>query len=213
MEFRWLTTEEQRTRAVECASLSNVLALAQKLQAEDEGWVNEEQVVEMGRELGVQPQFVREALRLRRRAAQPARALRAAPAVATSDPNPLATAARTLATVCGLMLLPLVSQSLHESNTGPGWVIATLVAAAITGWSVRVSRLAGIAGALAAPAVLLLASFYTTYGSGDTLSRHAILFYLLSLCPLGATAGRAAAAVRRWAERLADRERLAVPGH
>src|SRR5215217_5221433 len=72
MEFRWLTSEEQRTRAVESRSLSEVLALAQRLQAEAEGQVTDDQVVEMGRELGVQPEYVREALSLRRRAAKPA---------------------------------------------------------------------------------------------------------------------------------------------
>src|SRR5262249_43067931 len=75
MEFRWLTTDEQRTRAVESSTLSDVLALAQQLQAEGEGSVGEEQVLEMGRELGVQPQYIREALRLRRRAEEPARSL------------------------------------------------------------------------------------------------------------------------------------------
>src|SRR6188472_4466622 len=71
MEFRWLTPEEQKTRAVESASLAEVLALAQKLQAEGEARVHDDQVVEMGRELGIRPEFVREALRLRRGAVGP----------------------------------------------------------------------------------------------------------------------------------------------
>jgi hypothetical protein len=213
MEFRWLTTDEQRTRAVESSTLSDVLALAQQLQSESEGWVGEDQVVEMGRELGVQPQYIREALRLRRRASQPARALRAESAAVSSNPNPLAVAAQTLATLWGLLLLPLVSQGLQACNSREGWIVITLLCAAITGGSVRASRLAGLAGALAAPAILIIASFYNTYGPGDPLSRHAIFFFLLSLCPLGATAGRTAAAVRRWLERLADRQQLPVPGH
>src|SRR5436305_14726419 len=73
MEFRWLTCDERRTGAVESQSLSEVLALAQKLQAEGDGLVSEEQVVDMGRELGVRPEYVREALRLSGRAAQPRR--------------------------------------------------------------------------------------------------------------------------------------------
>jgi len=200
---------------VESASLSDVLALAQKLQAENEGWVNEEQVVEMGRELGVQPQFVREALRLRHRAAQPARALRAEPAAVPSDPNPLAAAARTLATLCGLLLLPLVMNRFRYWEIDPVWILFAILAAAATGWAVRTRRMAGVAGAVAAPAMLLLTFFYSFERGlpGYWLSKHALFVSLLSLTPLCSTAGRAAAAGRRWAERLAERERLAVPGH
>jgi len=54
MEFRWLTTDEKRTRAVEVGSLPEVLALAQKLQSEGSGLVAEDEVVEMGRELGAE---------------------------------------------------------------------------------------------------------------------------------------------------------------
>src|SRR3954447_18164586 len=72
MEFRWLTTEEKRSRSVEIGSLPEVLALAQKLQAEGGGLVAEDEVVEMGRELGVRPEYIREALRLRQGATQPA---------------------------------------------------------------------------------------------------------------------------------------------
>src|SRR4029077_20640933 len=95
MEFRWLTNEERRTRTVESSALSEVLALAQKLQAEGEGLVSEEQAVEMGRELGLRPDYVHEALRLRGRAAQPARALPPEPA----SHHPIAAAAQALGTV------------------------------------------------------------------------------------------------------------------
>ena len=40
MEFRWLSSDERRTRAVESSSLSEVLALAQKLEAESDGLVS-----------------------------------------------------------------------------------------------------------------------------------------------------------------------------
>ena len=55
MEFRWLTSDERRTGAVESHSLSEVLALAQKLQAEGDGLVSEDQVVDMGREPRAEP--------------------------------------------------------------------------------------------------------------------------------------------------------------
>src|SRR6266851_4143376 len=100
MEFRWLTSDERRTRAVESSSLSEVLALAQNLQAEGEGLVSEEQAVEMGRELGVRAEYVHEALRLRRRAAQPAGTLPPEPAVH----NPIAAAMRAMLGVFALLM-------------------------------------------------------------------------------------------------------------
>ena len=56
--------------------------------------VSEEEVVEMGRELGVRPEYVREALRLRRRVAEPAAATQRPPDVARWEPNPTGRVAR-----------------------------------------------------------------------------------------------------------------------
>jgi len=92
MEFRWLTTEEKRTHTVDSSDLPDVLALAQKLQAEGGGLVREDEVIEMGRELGVRPEYVREALRLRRRAATPAPVVRAPAELSPAAENPVARA-------------------------------------------------------------------------------------------------------------------------
>lgn len=210
MEFRWLTTEERRTRAVESGSLSDVLALAQKLQSEGEGLVNEEQVVEMGRELGIRPDYVREALRLRRRSAQPARTLEADPVLPPTDHSPIAAAGQVLLTVFALGMLPRAGEALWSSSVPPQlFFLFALLSSLTAGWSARYSRLAGIAGALAVPVLLLVAALYRSPGLGGD----AVFFSLLSLCPLCSVVGRAAARGRRWAERNADRLRLTTARH
>lgn len=212
MEFRWLTHEERRRRAVESNSLSEVLALAQKLQAEGEGLVSEEQVLEMGRELGVRPEYVREALRLRSRAAQPAHTLPPEPSLAPAGHSPLMAAGQALAIMFALLMLPSVSRAFYLSNREPAWILFTFAAAVVAGWSARHPRLAGIAGAAAVPMILLVSSFYRDYPfhHPEGVRGEAALLALVSLGPLSAAAGRAAAKVRRWTERLTDRERLAA---
>lgn len=149
MEFRWLTKEEQRTRVVESSSLSDVLALAQKLQADDERLVSEEQVVEMGRELGVRPEHVREALRLHRGAAQPTSSLRTPPAV-PAEPNPVTRVAQAGLVGLGLGTLPLALAALAQSSSEP-LAVCAFAAAFAAGWAARSPRLAGIAGSLVIP--------------------------------------------------------------
>ncbi len=207
MEFRWLTTDEQRARHVESGSLADVLALAQKLQAEGEGLVPEEQVVEMGRELGVRPEYIREALNLRRRAAQPARAVQPEPTLPPTDHNPIAAVAQVLLLVFALGMLPRSGEALYRGHVNPAlFFMFSVAAAALAGWSARYSRLAGVAGALAIPVLLLVAAFYPFYSPG--LAFDAVFFSLLSLCPLGSALGRVAARARRWAERVVTRPRL-----
>ena len=211
MEFRWLTHEERRPRAVESGSLSEVLALAQKLQGEGEGLVSEEQVIEMGRELGVRPEYVREALRLRRGPGAPAQALAAEPTPPV-HPNPIAAAGQALLMVFALLMLPATARALDESGRDPAWMLFAFAAAVVAGWSARYPRLAGIAGAAAVPMILFVSCFYRhAYPHG--ISGEAMLFSLVSLCPLCSTAGRGAASVRRWAERFAERPRLTASGH
>src|SRR5215212_4873335 len=211
LEFRWLTSEERRSTTVESGSLSDVLALAQKLQAEGETRVCEEQVVEMGRELGVQPQYIREALRLRRRTAQPARSLQTEPTLPPTDHNPIASVAQVLLLVFALGLLPRSMEALLRSHVTPQLFLTFVIFSSIlAGWSARYSRLAGVAGALAIPVLLLVAAFYPFYDPG--LRADAVFFSLISLCPLGSALGRVAARARRWAERFVDRPRLAS-GH
>jgi hypothetical protein len=111
------------------------------------------------------------------------------------------------------LLLPMVIQSFNRSNHDPVWILFALGAALIAGWAARYPRLAGIAGAAAVPMILVIARLYPVYGDAHSLGRHLLFYSLLSLCPLFSVAGRAAANARRWLERLADRERLAVPGH
>src|SRR5438876_8189503 len=161
MEFRWLTSDERRPRAVESNSLSEVLALAQRLQAEGDGLVSEEQVVEMGRELGVRPEYIREALRLRRRAAQPARTVQSEPNLPPTDHNPITAAAQVLLTVFALGMLPRTAEALSHCavNTIP-FLFFAFIASLAAGWSARYSRLAGIAAALIVPILLLVAAFY-----------------------------------------------------
>jgi hypothetical protein len=213
MEFRWLTAEERRARSVESGSLSEVLALAQRLQAEGEVQVSEDQVVEMGRELGIQPEFVREALRLRRPAASSVRSPQPAPTLPPTDHNPIAAAGQVLLTVFALGMLPRTGDALSRSHHDPVlFFLFALVSALAAGWSARYSRLAGIAGALAVPVLLLVASSYPLYyHPGPALSGEAVFFSVLSLCPLCAATGRLAGRARRWAERFAqERPRLSL---
>jgi hypothetical protein len=211
MEFRWLTCDEPRTRAVESQTLSEVLALAQKLQAEGDGLVSEEQVVDMGRELGVRPEHVREALRLRRRAAQPARTVQTEPNLPPTDHNPIAAAAQVLLGVFALGLLPRAADALYRSQVGIGlFFFAAFIASLAAGWSSRYSRLAGIAGAAVVPILLLVAALYPYQPS---LGRGAVFFSLLSLCPLCSATGRLGGRARRWAERFVERPRLSASRH
>jgi hypothetical protein len=211
LEFRWLTSEERRTATVENGSLSEVLALAQKLQAEGETRVSDDQVVEMGRELGVQPQYIREALRLRRRSGQPTRALQTEPTLPPTDHNPIASVAQVLLLVFALGLLPRSLEALARSHVAPGLFLCfAVLSSSLAGWSARYSRLAGVAGALAVPVLLLVAAFYPFYDPG--LGADAVFFSLISLCPLGSALGRVAARARRWAERFVDRPRLSTAG-
>jgi hypothetical protein len=209
MEFRWLTSDERRTRAVESSSLSEVLALAQNLQAEGEGLVSEEQAVEMGRELGVRAEYVHEALRLRRRAAQPAGTL----PPERADYNPITAALWALLGVFSLLMLPATARVLPESGRDPVWIFVAFAAAIVAGWSARYPRLAGIAGAGAVPMILIVSSFYRYPLHLHGIRGEAILFALLSLCPLCSAVGRRAASVRRWAERFAERPRLTASTH
>jgi hypothetical protein len=209
MEFRWLTSDERRTRAVESSSLSEVLALAQKLQAESDGLVSEDQLVEMGRELGVRPEYTREALRLRRRTAQPARTASPEPTLPPTDHNPIAAAAQVLLTVFAIGMLPGAGEALDRSHVNPSlFFFFALVASLAAGWSARYSRLAAVAGALSVPVLLLVAAFY-----GPGLGADAVFFSFVSLCPLCSALGRLGARTRRWAERFADRPRLTASGH
>jgi hypothetical protein len=212
MEFRWLTPEEKRTPVVAQTSLAEVLALAQQLQAEGESLVGEEQVVEMGRELGVQPEYIREALRLRRRAAEPAAVLATEVNTAPPAPNLIAVTANVLVNLCAFLLLPIVIDRLEHWEVGGAWILFAALAAAITGWTARAPRLAALAGVASVPAVLFVSYCYArVVGPGFWLSTGSLLLTLLSLCPLAAATGRAAARLRDWAERLASRERLTAP--
>jgi hypothetical protein len=215
MEFRWLTPEERPARSVESGSLADVLALAQQLQAETEGLLSEEQVVEMGRELGIRPECVREALTLRQRAAQPAQALLTEPALAPGDERPLAAVGQALLLGFAMALFPAAVSAIGRSGLYPLPFVA-LTAAAITGWTARYPRLAAIGGALAVPAVLLAFALYPVgffpYGQHGPGMDEAVVLSLLSFCPLCSVAGRAAAKLRRWAERLTDRPQWMVRG-
>jgi hypothetical protein len=88
-----------------------------------------------------------------------------------------------------------------------------MAAAAAAGWSARYSRLAGVAGALAVPILLLVAAFYPLRVYGPGIGRGAVFFSLLSLCPLGSAVGRLGARTRRWAERFVERPRLSASRH
>jgi hypothetical protein len=213
MEFRWLTPEEKRTPVVAQTSLAEVLALAQQLQAEGESLVGEEQVVEMGRELGVQPEYVREALRLRRRAVEPATVLADEANATPPAPNLIAVTANVLMNLCALLLLPVVLYKFQYWRLDYSWIFFAGLAAAITGWTARAPRLAALAGVVSVPAILFVSYCYSmVVGSPHIwLSKSSLFLTLLTLCPLGATTGRAAARLRDWAERLVSRERLTAP--
>ena len=166
----------------------------------------------MGRELGVRPEYVREALRLRGRAAQPGRTLQPELTLPPTDHNPIAAASQLLLTVFAIGMLPRAGDALFRSSVNPGlFLFFALIASLAAGWSARYSRLAGAAGALAVPVLLLVAAFYPY--SGPSLGGDAVFFSLLSLCPLGSAIGRLGARTRRWAERFVDRPRLTASHH
>ncbi len=210
MEFRWLTSEEQRTQVVEGGSLSEVLAQAQQLQAEAEGRFTEEQVVEMGRELGVRPEYVREALRRRGRPAAPARAM--------PSSHPEAPVARPLATIgragllgFGIGTFPLALIALANGNA-ESLTLFAFVAMFVAGWSARQPRLAGIAGALTVPATVLVTGLCLESMGVRGLEPGAFFLALLSFTPLGSAVGRWAARLRQRAEQAAEAPVLPAAG-
>lgn len=211
MEFRWLTSEEQRTRAVESQSLSDILSLAQQLQAEAEGQVTDDQVVEMGRELGVQPEYVREALRLRRRPPIPG-------LPPPQDHGALVTSrsgnslGRALTLGFGLGTLPMALIALANSNAQPV-AFFVLLATLAAGWTARQPRLAGTAGMVTAPLIVLASALFLSSLPVYGLRPEAFLFSLLSFTPLGGGVARFAAALRDRLERLGERPPLPVSHH
>jgi hypothetical protein len=208
MEFRCVTQEERRAPAVESSSLSEVLALAQKLQAESDGLVHEEQVVEMGRELGVRPEYVRAAIRRHRRASPPARRLPAEPAPPPADHHPILAAAQALLTIFAVLMLPLTARLLTLSGRDPIWILVALAGAWAAGWAARQPRLAAVAGAVAVPMILYVSSFYREPFHPPGIRGEAIFFSLLSLGPLCAAVGEAAGRSRRRREYPPDHERM-----
>jgi hypothetical protein len=207
MEFRWLKPDERRGAAVESGSLAEVLELAQRLQAEGEGLLSEEEVIQTGQELGIRPEYVREALALRQLAAQPAQARPLGSISVKGDERPLAVVGQALLLMFALTLFPAAMTAINRSGMEPVPLFA-LFAAAATGWAARYPRLAAIGGALAVPAVLLAVALYPV-GFGFDPSHgprdEAVFLSLLSLGPLCSIVGRGAAKLRRWTERFTDR--------
>jgi hypothetical protein len=211
MEFRWLNSEEQRTRAVESASLAEVLALAQQLQAEGEARVSDEQVVEMGRELGIRPEYVREAMQLRRGTASPT-PVRPEALLQNAAPPSRPVGGSLMSALCtgiGLGTLPMALIALAESHAQP-ISLFVLFATLAAGWSARHPRLAGAAGAVTAPLIVLASLIFLESSHYTGMRPEAFLFSLLSFTPLGSVAGRLGAALHRRLERVAE-ERPPLP--
>jgi hypothetical protein len=204
MEFRWLKPDEQRGPAVDSGSLAEVLELAQRLQAEGDGLLSEEEVIRTGKELGIRPEYVREALALRQLAAQPAQARPLRSVVSSAAERPLAAVGQALLLVFAVGLFPAVIGASHRSHLEPVAFLAPL-AAAVTGWVARYPRLAAVGGALSVPVVLVVGATYSYAYSDGTSLDESILLSLLSLGPLCSMVGRGAAKLRRWTERFTDR--------
>ena len=202
MDARWSTAEGSRSHAVPGDAVSDTLALAMKLQTQGEAMVDEERMVAMGRELGIQPEYVRQALVMMRDAGAPA-AAPSPPALGNAgDSLPLAAAGRTLSIVFSVLLLPLVFRLLPSYHMALVLLIA-LAAAFVAGWAARLPRPAALAGAFACPVVLVAAAL--NGGHGWSLTPEGLFAALLSLIafgPLCSAAGTAAASLRRWEERL-----------
>jgi hypothetical protein len=207
MEFRWLKPDERRGQVVESGSLAEVLELAQKLQAEGEGLLSEEEVIQTGQELGIRPEYVREALALRQLAAQPAQAPPLGSISVKGDERPLAVVGQALLLVFALALFPAAMSAVTRNGMGPLLPLLALIAAIATGWTARYPRLAAIGGALAVPAVLVAMALYPAdfYPSHGPDTDQAVFLSLLSFGPLCSVVGRGAAKLRRWTERFTDR--------
>jgi hypothetical protein len=201
MDRRWLFPEQERQHGMERDSAPEILALAQKLQAEAGGLLTEEQVIEMGRELGLEPRYVREAIRLR----QPVARADPSPAplvLAEESGEPLAAVGRALAILFALAMVPAAFQALDSNNPHPTPFFA-LFASTVVGWVARYPRLAGVAGAATVPMALLIYGFYHSAWpwGGPGLGFPAVFFTLLAFGPLCWGTARATAGIRRWVER------------
>src|SRR5438874_3114335 len=103
-----LATQERAVSAVDDHALSEILALALKLQAQEDETLSEAQVLEMGRELGIRPEFIHEALRLKGRFPNPTPLEMDAPhpRLVSDGDGAIATVARTLLSLFALGMLP-----------------------------------------------------------------------------------------------------------
>lgn len=211
MEDRWPVPEPGRARRVESDSASEILALAQRLQAEASGLLSEEQVIEMGRELGLEPRHVREAIRLRQpiaRVSPPAAAPVATTPGATpflssaEGSEPLAAVGRAFVVIFGLAMAPAAMDTLSRGNAAFVPFLA-LFASVIVGWIARYPRLAGVAGVLTVPMALLITFFHMAAMPWDMPGPDfsGVFFTLLAFGPLCWATARGAAGVRNWAER------------
>ncbi len=79
----------------------------------------------------------------------------------------------------------------------------------ISGWSARLRKLAGYAGAIAVPMVLAVAAFYPpSWHFGLGMTADPAFLASLALCPLCWVVGKAAASIRRALEQVALRQDL-----
>jgi hypothetical protein len=206
VEIRWLTAEEQKPVQVESGAVSEILALAQKLQADREDRFTEAQVVEMGQELGIRPEHVREALRLKR-APIVSPPIPSIPSIPASPPDthagPLTAVGHVALTTFALGLLPHTIMAAERTFMGgSSFLWMPFIVAGIAGWVARSRSLAGVAGAAAVPLVMAILITYSRGGGADAT----FFLSLLSVAPLCGYAARGAARLRRWMERLAERQ-------
>jgi hypothetical protein len=212
MDSQVSMTPDKAVSSVDSHAMADILALALKLQAQGEEMVSTSQIVEMGRELGIHPEYVHEALRLKGRGPAPATSAPMAADLLRSqeaDDAP-ARVTRTLVTLFAVGMLPVAWDALARDAVGAVPPFA-LLAAAIAGWSAGYPRLARVGGALACPLVLLVSSVYTSpYGGIYTplTDPKTLLLALLSLCPLCSSAAAGSAWLRRRLDRLTNRVHL-----
>lgn len=201
---RWIP-EKAEARGLESESVTEVLALALQLQSDAGGLLSEEQVIEMGRELGIAPHHVRAAMRLRQGVGPSASAV-PRPTDDAPGNRVLAWVGRALLVLLGVGMAPVLLQWM--AMTGGGLVaLLALPSAAFVGWLARYPRLAALGGALTVPIWVLCYFFYFVmfnWGRPYPLDE-TIVGSLVLLSPYCAAAGAGAAALRRWLEQPVTR--------
>ncbi len=185
--------------AQDAGAATEILTLALRLQTQSEQNLPDAHLVELGQELGIRPEYIREALLLQARG-QSASSLPINEPAVVERASIVPAVRRVGITLVYLASLGLIPRALSALGDHPGEPLGVAICAVF--WAVLCGLAAGekwvarVAGVLAVPLVWFLASLYEQVYPGS------LGIFLLAFAPLAASAGDIGGRTRRFGERL-----------